>query len=74
MAASGVAGLMKVALSLQHQIIPQHLHLKTLNPKFPSLDGKITIPSKGPLAWKGAHNAGRDLLSNVVFITPVIQA
>ena len=31
--ASGIAGLMKVVLSLQHQQIPAHLHLQEPNPK-----------------------------------------
>jgi len=31
-AAAGVAGLMKVALALQHRQIPPHLHVKKLNP------------------------------------------
>jgi len=31
--ASGIAGLIKVILSLQNQWIPQHLHFTTLNPK-----------------------------------------
>lgn len=31
-AASGMAGLIKVILSLQNQVIPPHLHFETLNP------------------------------------------
>jgi malonyl CoA-acyl carrier protein transacylase len=44
--AAGVAGLIKVILSLQHQEIPPHLHLKQLNP-YISLEGTpLSIPIK----------------------------
>ena len=45
-AASGMAGLIKVALSLQHKEIPPHLHLKQLNPLI-SLEGTtFSIPTE----------------------------
>jgi thioester reductase-like protein len=45
-AASGLASLIKVVLSLQHQEIPPHLHLKQLNPLI-SLEGTtFSIPSE----------------------------
>ncbi len=45
-AAAGMASLLKVVLSLQHQEIPPHLHLKQLNP-YISLEGTtFSIPSK----------------------------
>jgi acyl transferase domain-containing protein len=57
-AAAGAAGVIKMALSLQQQIIPRLIHLKNLNPHLPSLEGKIVFPSEGPHQFKGAHNAG----------------
>ena len=45
-AASGLASLIKVVLSLQHQEIPAHLHLKQLNPLI-SLEGTtFSIPTE----------------------------
>jgi malonyl CoA-acyl carrier protein transacylase len=45
-AASGMASVIKVALSLQHKEIPPHLHLKELNP-YISLDGTtFAIPTE----------------------------
>jgi malonyl CoA-acyl carrier protein transacylase len=45
-AAAGMAGLLKVILSLQHQAIPPHLHLKQLNP-YISLEGTpFSIPTE----------------------------
>jgi acyl transferase domain-containing protein len=50
-AAAGVAGLIKVVLSLQHGVIPRHLHFETLNPRI-TLDGTpLYIPTQ-PVAWK----------------------
>jgi acyl transferase domain-containing protein len=49
-AASGMASLIKVVLSLQHEEIPPHLHLKQLNP-YLSLGGSpLAIPTE-PQAW-----------------------
>ncbi|MEM7061638.1 MAG: SDR family NAD(P)-dependent oxidoreductase [Cyanobacteria bacterium P01_B01_bin.77] len=44
-AAAGVAGLMKVILSLQHQEIPPHLHLDTPNPYIPWERLAIQVPT-----------------------------
>jgi acyl transferase domain-containing protein len=57
-AASGVIGVIKAVLSLQHKTIPQHLHLQSFYPHFPSLDGKIFIPNNGPHILTGPFNAG----------------
>ncbi|MEL6554473.1 MAG: SDR family NAD(P)-dependent oxidoreductase [Cyanobacteria bacterium J06621_11] len=45
-AAAGVAGLMKVVLSLQHQQVPPHLHFSTPNPHIPWQRLAIEIPQK----------------------------
>jgi acyl transferase domain-containing protein len=50
-AAAGVAGIIKVVLSLKNQEIPRHLHFRTLNPRI-SLEGTpLVIPTEG-LPWK----------------------
>ncbi|MEP7272479.1 MAG: type I polyketide synthase, partial [Acidobacteriota bacterium] len=41
--AAGVAGVIKVALSLFHRTIPPHLHLKELNPLIPTAEFPIKI-------------------------------
>ncbi|HEY3998699.1 MAG TPA: SDR family NAD(P)-dependent oxidoreductase, partial [Candidatus Xenobia bacterium] len=43
-AAAGIAGLIKVALCLQHERIPRHLHLKTLNPRIDFTGTPFRIP------------------------------
>lgn len=50
-AASGMAGLIKIVLSLHHETIPMHLHLKKLNPYFDIKDSGIIIPDKN-IFWK----------------------
>jgi amino acid adenylation domain-containing protein/non-ribosomal peptide synthase protein (TIGR01720 family) len=45
-AAAGIAGLIKVVLSLQHQEIFPHLHLNELNPLINLADTPIKIPSQ----------------------------
>jgi myxalamid-type polyketide synthase MxaB len=53
-AAAGIAGLIKVVLSLQQQEIPAHLHLKTLNPHIAIADTPISIPTER-LPWAGTE-------------------
>ena len=57
-AASGIAGLIKVVLSLLNNFIPPHLHFKQLNPLI-SLDAiPAVIPSAG-LEWENASEKPR---------------
>ncbi|MEW6236329.1 MAG: type I polyketide synthase [Candidatus Omnitrophota bacterium] len=49
-AAAGVAGIIKVVLALQQEMIPPHLHLKKLNPLIPLADSPFAIPST-PQPW-----------------------
>ena len=44
-AAAGVAGLIKVILSLNHNRIPPHLHFKEINPHIPIQNTCFTIPT-----------------------------
>ena len=44
-AAAGIAGLIKVVLSLQHTHIPPHLHLKDLNPHISLDNTPFSIPT-----------------------------
>lgn len=45
-AASGIAGLMKVVLSLQHEEIPPHLHFKQPNPLIPWEEFSVKVPTE----------------------------
>ncbi|AGP36043.1 type I polyketide synthase [Sorangium cellulosum] len=51
-AAAGVAGLIKVVLSLHHRVIPRHLHFRTLNPRV-SLQGTPFVIPAEELDWAG---------------------
>lgn len=44
-AAAGIAGIIKVALSLQHEAIPPHLHLTELNPRIQLSGSPFSIPA-----------------------------
>jgi myxalamid-type polyketide synthase MxaB len=50
-AAAGVAGLIKVVLSLMHEEIPPHLHFQQINPHIPIEQLPIAIPTRGQ-TWK----------------------
>ncbi|HZN17320.1 MAG TPA: beta-ketoacyl synthase N-terminal-like domain-containing protein, partial [Micromonosporaceae bacterium] len=49
--AAGVASLVKVVLALQHEAVPPHLHLRTLNPATGLGGAPFVLPS-APLAWR----------------------
>jgi acyl transferase domain-containing protein len=52
-AAAGVAGLIKVVLSLQHRTIPRLLHFRELNPNISLDDTALVIPTE-KLSWPTA--------------------
>ena len=58
-AAAGVAGFIKVVLSLHHKLIPQHLHFQTLNPRI-SLEGTPFVVAQQQMPWasRGPRIAG----------------
>ena len=49
--AAGIAGVMKVVLSLQNQEIPPHLHLQEPNPYIPWHKYPLTVPTE-PTPWQ----------------------
>ncbi|HEX4914099.1 MAG TPA: type I polyketide synthase, partial [Vicinamibacterales bacterium] len=57
--ASGVAGLIKVALALQHKAIPAHLHFTTPSPHIPWAQLPVAVPTAlTPWPDSGAPRAG----------------
>ena len=60
-AAAGIAGLIKVALSLRHRAIPPHLHFTKLNPHVSLANGSFEIPT-GLRPW---GRAGERLCAGV---------
>lgn len=54
-AAAGIAGLIKVVLALQHQEIPPHLHIETINP-YITLENSFAIATQ-PQPWLATHQA-----------------
>lgn len=49
--AAGIAGLLKVILSLQHETIPRHLHLANLNSHIRTDESLLFIPTE-PVEWR----------------------
>ena len=48
--AAGIAGVIKVILSLQHEYIPPHLHFRQPSPHIPWSEFPVSVTSKGQ-AW-----------------------
>ena len=57
-AASGIAGLIKAALSLQHGQIPPNLHFETPNPEIPFESLRLRVPQTIE-PWPDAAAASR---------------
>src|SRR5690606_33617073 len=49
-AAAGIAGLIKVVLAMQHEVIPAHLHFHELNPLIDLTGTRLSIPT-APVPW-----------------------
>ena len=56
--ASGLAGIIKATLSLEHGKIPPNMHFKTPNPSIPFEDWKISVPTK-MMDWPSPHELRR---------------
>ena len=56
--ASGIAGLIKAALSLQHRQIPPNLHFETPNPEIPFDSLRLRVPISLQ-SWPGVNSAPR---------------
>lgn len=55
-AAAGIAGLIKVVLSMRHRLIPPHLHLAQLNPALNLAASGLSVPTV-PTAWRGVDGS-----------------
>jgi acyl transferase domain-containing protein/acyl carrier protein len=64
--ASGIAGLLKAILALQHEAIPAHLHLRELNPHLGLRDGTFVIPRE-MRPWPRGERSRRALVSSYGF-------
>jgi acyl transferase domain-containing protein/acyl carrier protein len=50
-AAAGVAGVIKVALAMQHRVLPRNLHLRHLNPRL-GIEHTPLTPLTSNIAWQ----------------------
>ncbi len=64
--AAGVSSIMKAALSLQHGVIPPHLHFKKFNPHIAVDASKFTIPTES-MDWKEGERKRRVGISSFGF-------
>jgi acyl transferase domain-containing protein/acyl carrier protein len=64
--ASGVAGLIKVVLSLQHEVLPQSLHFETPSPHIPWDSLPVRVVDKA-IPWQGNDRPRRAGISSFGF-------
>lgn len=65
-AAAGVAGVIKVALALQHRVIPPHLHFTALNPQITLDHFPLVVPTQ-PMDWTSNDGPRRAGISSFGF-------
>jgi acyl transferase domain-containing protein len=65
-AASGLAGLLKVVMSLRHDCIPPHLHFSTPNPRIPWANLPMRVPIEA-VAWPPGERVRRAGVSSFGF-------
>ncbi len=53
--ASGIAGIIKLALAMNNRIIPPNIHFKNPNPNIPFEELNLEVPVK-PIKWEEAKN------------------
>ncbi|KAH7885548.1 putative polyketide synthase [Phlebopus sp. FC_14] len=63
-AASGAAGLCKLILMLQQNLIPAQISLKTLNPRIAPLESDNTVIDTSPATWTSGSSPRIAILNN----------
>jgi len=63
-AAAGIAGLMKIVLTLQHNKIPQHLHFEEPNPYFDWSSSAISVPQQSQ-EWLSCEQPGEQRVAGL---------